>query len=75
MTRLIHAHVEGPGFFEEQYFTLPTEWDTWTEDQQESYCVETAVTMQNEIAPCGGNVIEVSDKQLAEIKRDHNITD
>lgn len=70
MTELIRVTVEGPGFFEEQYHALPPGWEDWDADRRERYCVEVAVELQNEVAPCGGSVVEVDDQRLARIQRD-----
>lgn len=75
MHKLIYLHVEGPGFFEEEYYQLPPEWDSWTEEQRTQYCTNSAVDMQNNVAPCGGEAIEVSDERYAELERDRRVMD
>lgn len=61
MARKIRATVEcGLQDFEE-FYDLPDGWDGWSKKEQNDYLAETAVTMQNNIAPCGADVVEVED--------------
>lgn len=75
MHKLIHVHVEGPGFFEEEYYELPAHWDSLTREQQDDLCTNMAVDIQNNIASCGGSVKEVSDEKLSRLRRDRLVNE
>lgn len=72
-TRLIRSTVEAGTDLDVEYYTLPETWDEMTEEQQLSYRTEIAVTHQNNVAPCGASVVEVDDRELERLRRDHLI--
>jgi hypothetical protein len=62
VTRKIGSIVE-MGITEDiEYHDLPDGWDDWTTEQQAAFCVDVAVTHQNNVAPCGATVIDEADE-------------
>lgn len=46
----------------EDYVDIPREtWDSMTREQQKDYLIETAVDHQNNVAPCGAEVVDESE--------------
>lgn len=61
MTRKIRAYVEMGTDHVEEILDLPENWDDMTQEEQDEYLTETAVTLQNNEAPCGAEVIETDE--------------
>ncbi|TDB86464.1 hypothetical protein E1264_17860 [Actinomadura sp. KC216] len=59
--RKIRAHVEMGIQTVTEYLDLPDGWDDWEASRRDAYLVETAVTLQNNEAPCGACVVEVDE--------------
>lgn len=59
--RKIRSLVEYGTETDEDILDLPDGWDDWTEKQQDDFLTECAVTHQNNVAPCGAEVVEVEE--------------
>lgn len=58
----LYLTVEHPGGLDEDYVCVPrAEWDAMTTDEQNNYAAECAVDHQNNVAPCGGSVVDESE--------------
>jgi hypothetical protein len=61
MARKIRAYVEMGTNHVEEILDLPENWDDMPQEEQDAYLVETAVTLQNNEAPCGAEVFETDE--------------
>lgn len=75
MPKLIRSIVEYPGGTDVEYVALPETWDDMTAEQRDAYCVEIAVTHQNNTTPCGAQPVDLDDTELARIRRDGLLVD
>jgi hypothetical protein len=60
--RKIRATVECGTQEITEYYDLPDGWDEWTDKERDNFLGETAVTLQNNEAPCGASVVEVDEE-------------
>lgn len=58
MPKVIKVIVECPTQTVISYFTLPANWDDMSEKKQDDFLQELAVEEQNNVAPCGADVVE-----------------
>jgi len=59
--KMIKVSVEGVGSGGTAYFDIPDDWDDLTPAEQEDMAAETAVDYRENVASCGGQVVEVED--------------
>jgi hypothetical protein len=54
----IRTSVEYPGGYEEDFLSVPRSWwDAMSEEQQRQVTTDAALDHQNNVAPCGGDVV------------------
>lgn len=58
---MIKVTVEGVGSAGTAYFDLPDDWDLLTDKEQDNLICEVAVDHRENVASCGGIVVEVDD--------------
>lgn len=58
---MIKVTVEGVGSAGTAYFDLPDDWDLLTDEEQDDLICEVAVDHRENVASCGGIVVEVED--------------
>lgn len=61
MKKMIKVTVEGVGSAGTAFFDVPDHWDSLTPDQQDDEVCQVAVDHRENVASCGGIVVEVED--------------
>lgn len=67
MTTIIRSTVEFSNESHTMYCPTPDDWDQMTQEQRNEYCDDVAITHQNDIAPCGADVIEADSEDMRRI--------